>query len=103
MSFRATLWVTNDFPHDIEGSEVSWQIVGIEDGEIVMKNAFRATLPADSVEELDRMDWEIPATVRPGAYRVAMQVLGPGGQTLSANANHRSVTPPQDPLRPIRA
>jgi beta-mannosidase len=102
-SFRAKLWVTNDFPHDIEGSEVSWQIVGIEDGEIVMKNAFTATLPVDSVEELDRIDWEIPSTVRPGAYRVAMQVLGPGGQTLSANANHRSVTPPQDPLRPIRA
>jgi beta-mannosidase len=84
--FRATMWVTNDFPFAIEGTQVSWELVGVDTGEIVDKNAFTATLSPDSVGEVDHLDWEIPATARPGAYRVAMQVLGPDGETLSTNS-----------------
>jgi beta-mannosidase len=85
-TFRGTMWVTNDFPFSIEDAQVSWEFVGVDTGEVVDKNAFTATLSADSVGEVDHLDWEIPAAARPGAYRVAMQVLDADGRTLSTNS-----------------
>jgi len=90
-SFRATMWVTNDFPFEIRDAQTSWELVSAETGGVVDKNAFTATLSADSVEEVAHLDWEIPATLRPGAYRVEMQVLGHDGDTLSTNATEITV------------
>lgn len=55
------------------------------------KNAFMATLPADSVEELDHIDWEIQSTARPGPYRVEMQILASDSEILSTNATEITV------------
>jgi beta-mannosidase len=84
--FRARMWVTNDFPFAIRDAQVSWKLVDVDTGEVVDKNAFTATLSADSVDEVDHLRWDIPDAARPGSYRVAMQVLGSDGQTLSTNA-----------------
>jgi beta-mannosidase len=89
--FRAKVWVTNDFPHDFEDAQVSWQIVGVGTGEIVMKNALTTTLAADSGDETDHIAWEIPSTARPGTYRVEMQVLASDGRTLSTNSTEITV------------
>jgi beta-mannosidase len=85
-SFAARIWVTNDHPDVIDGAEVSWELASADSGEVVSKNAFTRTLGADSAEEVDRIDWEIPSSARPGAYRVTMQVARPGGEILSRNA-----------------
>jgi hypothetical protein len=49
-------------------------------------NGLTATIPADAAEEVDRIAWSIPATARPGAYQVRMQVSGRDGEILSSNA-----------------
>jgi beta-mannosidase len=90
-TFRATIWVTNDFPYPIGDAQVAWELMSVDGGEIVDKNAFTAMLSADAVGEVDHLDWEIPATARPGTYRVAMQVLGPDGQMLSTNSTDITV------------
>jgi beta-mannosidase len=89
--FRATIWVTNDFPVAIEEAQVSWELVSVDTGEVVDKNAFTAMLSADAAGQVDHLDWEIPPTARPGAYRVAMQVLAADGATLSTNATDITV------------
>ncbi len=84
-SFTATVWVTNDFHHELEGAHVSWQIVRTDSDEIASKNGLTMTVPADAACEVDRIDWPIPATVQPGTYRVTMEVLGSDGESLSTN------------------
>lgn len=90
-SFLARVWVTNDFAHEIEDAQISWQLVSVDGGEVVDKSASTATLAADSVEMLDQIDWEIPSTARPGSYRVEMQVLESDGAVLSTNATEITV------------
>ncbi|HEY2965633.1 MAG TPA: glycoside hydrolase family 2 TIM barrel-domain containing protein [Actinomycetota bacterium] len=90
-TFSATVWVTNDHPRPFEEAQVSWDLANKDTGEVMSKNALTATLPADSAEEVDRIDWPIPTTARPGAYRVNMHVLGSDGQTLSTNATDLTV------------
>jgi beta-mannosidase len=85
-TFTAKVWVTNDHPHPIYRADVAWRIVGVDTDQVVSGNRFVTTLPADSVEEADQIAWSIPATARPGTYRVTMRVLGSDGQPLSANA-----------------
>jgi beta-mannosidase len=89
-SFTATVWVTNDFHHDLEDAQVSLQIVRTDSDEIASKNELTVTVPADAAHEVDRIDWPIPATVHPGTYHVAMEVLGADGQSLSMN--HTDIT-----------
>jgi beta-mannosidase len=85
-SFTAKVWVTNDHPDPIDRAQVSWELVGVDAGEVMSKNSLATVLPADSVENVDRIEWPIPPTARPGAYRVSMQVLGGDGRTLSSNS-----------------
>jgi beta-mannosidase len=85
-SFTAKVWVTNDYPDPIDRAQVSWELAGVDAGEVVSKNSLATVLPADSVENVDRIEWPIPPTARPGAYRVSMQVLGSDGRTLSSNS-----------------
>jgi beta-mannosidase len=85
-ALAAGVWVTNDFADPIDQAQVSWEITGIDTGEVVSKNALVVTIPADSSEEVDRISWPIPATTRPGPYRVSMQVVGSDGRALSTNA-----------------
>ena len=84
--FTAKVWVTNDYPDPIDRAEVSWEVVSADTGEVASKNGLTTSLPADSVENVDRIEWPIPPTARPGAYRVSMQVLGSDGRTLSSNS-----------------
>jgi hypothetical protein len=42
------------------------------------------------VLEGDQVRWTIPTSARPGAYRVAMEVCGSDGETLSTN--HTEIT-----------
>jgi beta-mannosidase len=90
-AFAARIWVTNDHPDAIDDAEVSWELASADSGEVVSKNAFARTLGADSAEEVDRIDWEIPASARPGTYRVMMRVARPGGEALSTNATDITV------------
>ena len=90
-AFTAKVWVTNDYPDQIEHAEVSWEVVAVETGEVVSKNGLTTTLPPDSVVEVDRISWSIPDAARPGVYGVKMQVLGPDGRILSANATEITV------------
>jgi beta-mannosidase len=89
-SFTAKVWVTNDYPHPIDQAQGSWQIVCVDTGEVATKQTLTTTFPADSAEEADRISWAIPATARPGVYRVSMQVVGADGRTLSTN--HTDIT-----------
>jgi hypothetical protein len=89
--FTGEIWVTNDFLQPIEQAQVSWEIVSVDTGEVVGKNGLTATLTADSAHEVDRIEWSIPESARPGTYRVAMKVLAPDGRTLSANATDITV------------
>jgi len=85
-TFAGTVWVTNDHGKPFEDAEVSWQIVAADTGEVMTEHALTATLPADAAEAVDRIGWDVPATARPGAYRVEMRASAAGGETLSANA-----------------
>ena len=62
----------------------------VETGQVVRRAQLTSTLPADAVEEVDRIEWPIPATAPPGAYRVTMEVLGGDGGSLSTN--HTDIT-----------
>jgi beta-mannosidase len=84
-SFTAGVWVTNDHRDPIDRAEVSWAIQSVDTGEVVSGNNLSATIPADSAEEIDRFSWSIPATARPGVYRVSMQVGTPEGRPLCTN------------------
>jgi beta-mannosidase len=83
--FTGTVWVTNDFHHELEGAQVSWQIVRADSQEVVSKNRLATTIPADAAAEVDRIEWPIAATERSGLYRVTMEVLGSDGETFSTN------------------
>jgi hypothetical protein len=85
------VWVTNDHPYAIEGARLAWRIEDLETGEVVLENTLTATLPEDSVLEGDGIRWVIPTSARPGAYRVAMEVLGADGQVLSTNSTDITV------------
>jgi beta-mannosidase len=89
-TFAATVWITNDLHHDIEGAQVSWQVIRADSDEILRKSALAATIPADAAHEADRIEWPIPPTAEPGTYRVAMEVLGADG--LSLSTNHTDIT-----------
>ncbi len=64
--FTGTVWVTNDYPDAIEQAQVSWQVECVETGQVVSERRRTSTLPADGVEEVDRIEWPIPATATPG-------------------------------------
>jgi beta-mannosidase len=83
-TFAGAIWVTNDHASDIDDARVSWRIEQT-DGEVMIQHDLTAGIPADSAEEVDRIDWEIPVKARPGAYRVQMEVVASGGETLSSN------------------
>jgi beta-mannosidase len=84
-SFKARVWVTNDHPHPIDHARVFWQILRPDTAEVMCENDLTTMLPADSVEEVDRIAWSIPGIARPGAYRVRMHVSGRDGEILSSN------------------
>jgi len=88
--FTARVWVTNDFHHEIEGAQVSWQILRVDSEEVVSKNSLVTTIPADAAAEVDRIEWPIPPTAQPGTYHVTMDLLGSNGQALSTN--HTDIT-----------
>ncbi|MGH2527335.1 MAG: hypothetical protein ACRDG2_11365, partial [Actinomycetota bacterium] len=90
-SLRGTVWVTNDFSNALDDAQVSWEIASIEAGEVVTKNERTVSVPADAAGEVDRVDWQIPSTAKPGAYRVAMQVLDRDGRELSSNSTDVTV------------
>lgn len=90
-TFTGTVWVTNDFPHAIDDARVSWRIEDLETGEVVLENGLTATLSEDSLLEGDRIRWTIPTSARPGAYRVAMEVLDADGEVLSTNSTKITV------------
>jgi hypothetical protein len=90
-SLRGTVWVTNDFSNALDDAQVSWEIASIETREIVAKNGRTVTVSADAADEVDRVDWQIPSTTKPGAYRVAMQVLDRDGRELSSNSTDVTV------------
>jgi beta-mannosidase len=90
-SFTGKVCVTNDFHHELEDAQVSWRIVRADTDQIVSKNGFTVTVPADAALEVDRIDWPIPATAHPGAYRVVMELIDQNGQTLSSNATDITV------------
>jgi beta-mannosidase len=85
-SLRGTVWVTNDFSNALDDAQVSWEITSDETGEVVAKSGRKVTVSADAADEVDRIDWNIPSTAKPGAYRVAMQVLDRDGHELSSNS-----------------
>jgi hypothetical protein len=58
---------------------------------VVLENVTTALLPGDSVLEGDQVRWTIPTSARPGTYRVAMEVRGTDGETLSTNHTDISV------------
>ena len=84
------MWVTNDFHGRVEEAQVSWQIVRGDRRWCASKSELTVTVPADGVEEVDHIEWPIPATATPGTYRVTMQVLGGDGESLSTN--HTDIT-----------
>jgi beta-mannosidase len=90
-SLRGTVWVTNDLSTALDDAHVSWEIASIDAGEVVAKNERTVSVPADAVDEVDRVDWQIPSTTKPGAYRVAMQVLDRDGRELSSNSTDVTV------------
>jgi beta-mannosidase len=90
-SLRGTVWVTNDFSNALDGAHISWEIASIETGEVVAKNGRTVTVSADAADEVDRVDWQVPSTTKPGAYRVAMQVLDRDGRELSSNSTDVTV------------
>ncbi|HET9723398.1 MAG TPA: glycoside hydrolase family 2 TIM barrel-domain containing protein, partial [Actinomycetota bacterium] len=90
-AFTGTVWVTNDFPHRIDGARVTWRIERIDTGEVVLENALTAKLAEDSVLEGDRIRWTIPTSASTGDYRVAMEVLGANGEVMSANSTDITV------------
>jgi beta-mannosidase len=90
-TFKATIWVTNDFPFEIRDAQVSWELVSVDGGEVVDKNEFTATFSADSVGQVDHLQWTIPEDARPGTHRVEMQVLTAAGETLSTNSTDITV------------
>jgi beta-mannosidase len=85
-AFTGTVWVTNDFPHPIDDARVSWRIEHLETGDVVLQNDTTSLLPGDAVLEGDQVRWAIPTSARPGAYRVAMEVVGSDGTVLSTNS-----------------
>jgi beta-mannosidase len=89
-SLTAKVWVTNDYPHAFEATTTSWQVACVDTGEVVAKHSVTATIPADSVEHIDQIEWPIPDTARPGGYRVRMDVVDRDGSILSAN--HTDIT-----------
>jgi len=88
--FAAKVWVTNDHPDPIEGARISWRIVSDDLGEVA-SHSRTATLAADSAQEVDRIDWQIPPTAI-GEHRVEMEVLGQDGRALSTNATAITVS-----------
>jgi beta-mannosidase len=90
-AFVGTIWVTNDLPDDVRDARVTWRIEGLADGDVLLENGMTATIPADAAKEVDRIEWQIPATTPPGAYRVGMQVEKADGRILSANATDITV------------
>jgi len=83
--FTAKVWVNNDFTHDIEGANISWQIVEQATGNVMLENSFTAKLAEDSIAEADHIVWPIPANAPTGAYRVNMKVTDANGNVLSTN------------------
>jgi hypothetical protein len=83
--------VTNDFSNALDGAQVSWEIASDETGEVVAKNGRMVTVSPDAADEVDRIDWQIPSTAKPGAYRVAMQLLNRDGRELSSNSTDVTV------------
>jgi beta-mannosidase len=90
-AFTGTVWVTNDFPHAIDDARISWRIEHPDTGEVVLENHLTTTLPEDSLLEADQIRWTIPTGAAPGAYRVAMEVVTPDGETLSMNSTDITV------------
>ena len=78
--------MTNDHLEPIEDASVSWELVSVETAEVAAKNGLTMTIPADAAQVADRISWPIPEDVRPGSYRVDMQVAGADGRPLSTNA-----------------
>ena len=90
-AFTGTVWVTNDFARRIDDARVSWRIERVDTGEVMLERRMTATLPEDSLVEGDRIRWTIPTSVSPGAYRVAMEVVGADGEALSTNSTDITV------------
>jgi beta-mannosidase len=90
-SLTGRVWVTNDLEDPIVDAHVSWEIVHVDTGEVVSKNAITVTIPPDAAVEVDRIGWPIPAEVQAGSYRVSMDVLDAEGGLLSRNATDLTV------------
>jgi beta-mannosidase len=83
--FTAKIWITNDFGHELDGAQLSWQVVRADTDEVMSENGMTLSVPADVSFEADRIEWMIPETTPSGMYRVAMRVLGSAGEPLSTN------------------
>jgi beta-mannosidase len=90
-SFTAGVWVTNDYRDPIDEAGISWEIVSVGTGEVASTHSLTTTVEADSAKEVDRISWSIPASARPGAYRVTMRLTGRDGRVSSTNATDITV------------
>jgi beta-mannosidase len=88
--FAGTVWVTNDFPRDVD-ARIAWRIERTDDGDVVLGHELLATLTLDSAIQADRIEWPIPMTTPQGVYRVVMQVEEIDGGILSTNTTDISV------------
>lgn len=82
--FGASVWVVSDRPEPISGARVDWRLVSRDTGDVIDSGHQVCDLDADSVTEVDDIDWAIPDNVAVGGYRVELEVVH-DGQTLSRN------------------
>jgi len=89
-ALTGTVWVTNDHRYPFDDAEVTWEVTALGPGEVAIGDRRRLNVSADDVVEAGRIDWEIPVSAEPGAYRVAMSVQSADGELL--HGNHTDVT-----------
>jgi beta-mannosidase len=89
-SFVGRVWATNDHPVEIDRARVSWRIGRVDGGEVLAAGERTGTVPADASSIVDEIDWPIPMSAEPGAYRIAMELVAPDDRLLSAN--HTDIT-----------
>src|SRR5262249_46293405 len=86
---RADIWVTSDLAEPLVDASIGWRLVRTDTGAMVSGHDVTATIGPDTSIAIDRIDWEIPATAKPGTYRVEMELSVPGGP---GSANHTDFT-----------
>ena len=82
-TFVGKVWITNDHLDNIEGAELTWEIVNAVTKEVMLRGGKTLTLAKDVSQVYDEVRWSVPRAR--GAYLVNMVVTDSAGNELSKN------------------